>query len=227
DQWHRANYPQPASIDCRIRTSIAEAGKSDDVANTVNYGTLSKAIHKLAAYSKSFDDLKAFAEALCKTASETAGNDTHKDCAVEVTVTLPQALILGEGFGIQLKQDKSGKEDALQTQSLHAFVRSLRVACVIGINPHERVEKQPVVLDLTFYEVKDALFKEYATVVKRISDMIEQSSYGTLEALATNVARIACESGLMETVNVAVNKPAAIRFAVASGVEITRDRAFF
>jgi dihydroneopterin aldolase len=56
---------------------------------------------------------------------------------------------------------------------------------------------------------------------------IEESSYYTIEAFATNVARVACHLPGASVVTVRAYKPAALAFAGSSGVEITRDRTFF
>jgi dihydroneopterin aldolase len=49
----------------------------------------------------------------------------------------------------------------------------------------------------------------------------------TLEAFATHVARVACYVPGADRVSICVEKPRALAYAAASGVEITRDRAFF
>jgi dihydroneopterin aldolase len=61
----------------------------------------------------------------------------------------------------------------------------------------------------------------------RYLQSIEESSYYTLEAFATNVARVACHLPGASLVTVRAYKPAGLAFAGSSGVEITRDRNFF
>ena len=56
---------------------------------------------------------------------------------------------------------------------------------------------------------------------------VESSSYETIEALATSVARIACVDYSIDYVNVCVEKPSALAFVEGAGVEIVRDRVFF
>ena len=45
------------------------------------------------------------------------------------------------------------------------------LACKIGVNPHERLEKQSVVLNLTFYDIGADLFTQYSVVIKKITDV--------------------------------------------------------
>jgi len=63
----------------------------------------------------------------------------------------------------------------------------------------------------------------HATLV----ESIENTSYFTLEAFATEVARIACSIDGANIVTVRGQKPSAITLAHSSGVEITRSKSFF
>ena len=171
ETWHRLNRPQPVILDIRMRTSIALAGDTDSVINTIHYGTLCKAITEGIESTKAFRDLKHFAQEVCKTALGPGGGGK----VVELTVTLPKGLLLAEGVGISTVQVKEGDDKdnnvQLMTQSQSLFVRDLKLACIIGVNPHERLEKQYVVINLTFLQVEEVLFTGYAEIVKKISDV--------------------------------------------------------
>lgn len=54
--------------------------------------------------------------------------------------------------------------------------------------------------------------------------MIENSAFGTLEALAALVARTCLENNNLPWVEVMVEKPSALAHADASGVKISRSR---
>jgi dihydroneopterin aldolase len=56
---------------------------------------------------------------------------------------------------------------------------------------------------------------------------VEETSFQTVEALATFVARIATVDFANERVKVRVEKPSALAFVERSGVEVTRSQAFF
>jgi dihydroneopterin aldolase len=56
---------------------------------------------------------------------------------------------------------------------------------------------------------------------------IESTEYLTLEAFVVEVARAACNIASVDSVTVRAQKPSALTTAHSSGVEITRNRAFF
>lgn len=168
ETWHRLNRSQPVILDIRMRTNIALAGDTDDVLKTIHYGNLCKAVTKCVESSGPFSDLKHFAGAVCEAALGPGGGDNE----VELTVTLPKALLLAEGVGLSTVQIRGGGDKAavlIQSQSL--FVRDMKLACIIGVNPHERLEKQHIVINLIFYEFTNDLFTDYARVVKNITDV--------------------------------------------------------
>ncbi len=111
-------------------------------------------------------------------------------------------------------------------------VRDLRVRCIIGVDDEERRERQDVLLNLDIFtdlrkagksdRLEDAL--DYRALKKRIVQMVENSGYHLVEALAESVADICLESPLVRSVRVRVEKPGALRFALSVGAEITRMR---
>jgi dihydroneopterin aldolase len=56
---------------------------------------------------------------------------------------------------------------------------------------------------------------------------VDETTFQTVEALATFVARIVTVDFGNERVTVRVEKPSALAFVQRSGVEITRSQAFF
>jgi dihydroneopterin aldolase len=56
---------------------------------------------------------------------------------------------------------------------------------------------------------------------------VDQTSFQTVEALATFIARIVTVDFGNERVTVRVEKPSALAFVERSGIEITRSQAFF
>lgn len=56
---------------------------------------------------------------------------------------------------------------------------------------------------------------------------VEETSFQTVEALATFIARIVTVDFANERVTVRVDKPSAMAFVGRSGVEVTRSQAFF
>jgi FolB domain-containing protein len=72
--------------------------------------------------------------------------------------------------------------------------------------------------------IEDTL--NYRTITKAVIAYVEESAHVTVEALATNIARIAIEGGAGRAI-VRVEKPGALRFARSVGVEIERGPADF
>ncbi|ANB11819.1 trifunctional dihydropteroate synthetase/dihydrohydroxymethylpterin pyrophosphokinase/dihydroneopterin aldolase FOL1 [Sugiyamaella lignohabitans] len=68
---------------------------------------------------------------------------------------------------------------------------------------------------------------DFRQVVDTVSNHVEDSSYKTVEAFVTSVAKVICKTCGVEKATVRAEKPSAITFAEAAGVEITRTRDSF
>ena len=112
------------------------------------------------------------------------------------------------------------------------LIIDLSTRCIIGVRERERREKQDVVINLAISAdlrpagQHDRLEEtvDYSVLKDRILDMVEQSQYGLIEALAEAIAALCLEHPAVAQVQVRVDKPAALRFARSVGVEITRER---
>lgn len=114
----------------------------------------------------------------------------------------------------------------------HITIRDLHLRCIIGIQEWERKTLQDVVISLTLAtdlrqagktdRIEDTV--NYKTLTKKIIQLVENSHFQLVEALADGVARLVLEDARVVTVTVMVEKPAALRFARSVGVEIQRDR---
>jgi FolB domain-containing protein len=111
----------------------------------------------------------------------------------------------------------------------------LRLRCIIGFSPHERKDKQDVIISLRLRtdmrragetDNPDDAFN-YRTVTKAIIAHVEQSEYFLVEKLATAIAHICVVDHDAEWVQVRVHKPGALRFADSVGVVIERKREDF
>lgn len=111
-------------------------------------------------------------------------------------------------------------------------IEQLVLDCVIGINPWERLTKQRITIDIEMNAdlssagdsdaIEDTI--NYRTVSKAVIAEIEASSYGLVEALASRVAEICLEDKRVQSVEVTVRKPGAVRKATAVGVIIRRSK---
>ena len=117
----------------------------------------------------------------------------------------------------------------------HIIIEDLLLRCIIGAQDWEREKKQDVLINLQLDtdirpaansdNIADAL--NYRTIAKAIIAHVEGSSYFTVEALATAIARICVVDHHAARVKVRVEKPGALRFAKSVGVEIEREAADF
>ncbi|KAJ1816974.1 trifunctional dihydropteroate synthetase, partial [Coemansia sp. RSA 2599] len=119
------------------------------------------------------------------------------------------------------------------------IVKTLSLSTILGVNLWERHYKQVVNFDLTLHNarptaadpavVSDAVarYRNYRTVVEQVTELVEKSTYRTVEALATAIARTAIKQCKVPKITVRVMKPSALVYAACSAVEITRRAADF
>ncbi|WP_159944009.1 MULTISPECIES: dihydroneopterin aldolase [unclassified Nocardiopsis] len=110
-------------------------------------------------------------------------------------------------------------------------IDGLRLRCVIGCSEEERRDRSDVVIDLRIHtntrpaarsdHLRDAW--NYRTPTKAIIRAVQADrSWNTVEALATEIARIVVIDHGAPRVRVRVHKPGALRFADSVGVVIER-----
>lgn len=109
-------------------------------------------------------------------------------------------------------------------------IDNLRLRCIIGFSPHERKDRQDVVISLRIgtdmhqagkTDNPDDTFN-YRTVTKAIIGHVEISEYYLVEKLASEIARIVVVDYGAPYVQVRVHKPGALRFSDSVGVVIER-----
>ncbi|GAB1194751.1 hypothetical protein APSETT444_004000 [Aspergillus pseudonomiae] len=86
--------------------------------------------------------------------------------------------------------------------------------CILGVNSHERVEKQAVIVSLEFkgpgqLAWGSTVVDTYQEMTRTVAERVEETSFQTVEALATFVARIVTVEFANERVTVRVEKPSA------------------
>jgi dihydroneopterin aldolase len=112
------------------------------------------------------------------------------------------------------------------------FIEALEIDCVIGIYDWERSIRQPVQLDIEMEfdnrvpaasdDIADTL--DYKAVSKRLIQFVGESSFGLVETLAENCARIIVDEFGVSRVRLKLSKLGAVRGAHAVGVIIERSR---
>jgi dihydroneopterin aldolase len=114
-------------------------------------------------------------------------------------------------------------------------LRSLRLAGVVGVLPHEQEQAQPLEVDLDLRldlapaGGSDALedTADYGAICDAAEHVVSSTSYALLEALAEHVARAVLDvDARIDEVTVSVRKlrPPVAQQLGTSGVRITRAR---
>ena len=114
-------------------------------------------------------------------------------------------------------------------------IDKLRLRCVIGFSPHERKDRQDVVISLRLgCDMRAAALSDdpadalnYRSVTKEVIRLVEGSSWQLLETLATAIARVCVVEHDAQWVQVRAHKPGALRFSDSVGVCIERRRGDF
>ncbi len=112
-------------------------------------------------------------------------------------------------------------------------IRDLRLRCIVGVHDWEREKKQDVTLNITLHadlreagrtdKLADTI--DYVTIKHGVVEMVEESSFFLVEALAQAVADACLDAdSRVQWVDVCLEKPGALRYARTVAVEITRGR---
>lgn len=238
DAWCRADKAQPIRISLRVNNvkSIQDAATSDDVSKSLDYGKLYKTIQRNLNSQDHYSDVREVAErVIASVQSETPGTSGS------VQVELPKAALRAEnGIIYSLKQD-SDPASSIQYEILQ--IRGVRCACIIGVNPHERIDKQVVIVQLTFRghsgmktgsgppnsgaSATAIAVDKYYNIIEAVVKRAEGSSYQTIEALVTVLCRDVTMGWDIPEVEISAEKPYAIPSIGAAGVCVRRRRSFF
>jgi FolB domain-containing protein len=115
------------------------------------------------------------------------------------------------------------------------IIRDLVARGIIGLNDWEREKPQEMRINITLeVDLRQAGLSDdiadsvsYRTIAKKAMAHAESAGRLTVEALAADIARLCLEDERVQKVLVRVEKPGAVRFAAAVGVEIERTREDF
>jgi len=112
------------------------------------------------------------------------------------------------------------------------LIKDLVARGIIGINAWEREKPQEILINIVLFadlkkagksdNIKDCV--DYSTVAKKVIAHAETAHRLTVEALASDLARLCLEVPGVMKVKLRVEKPGAVRFARSVGVEIERGK---
>ena len=147
DAWQRPSKPQPLIISVRLTYDTMIAGDTDNINQTTSYGLICKDVLNLIDRRGSFDDLMDLQCSIARIAGEWGGTK------LQVSTKAPTVSLRAEGgIECQMTFERTGLDSRLlwSWTRMSWRVHNLRIACIIGVNPHERVKKQIVVINLHF-----------------------------------------------------------------------------
>lgn len=110
------------------------------------------------------------------------------------------------------------------------LIRELKVEAILGMLPQERVNPQPVLINITVFtdtrgaarsqDIVDAV--NYAALADAATKLTIDGKYLLIETLVEDLAALSLSLAHVEGVSVRVEKPQAVPAATAVGVEIYR-----
>ncbi|KZF24394.1 hypothetical protein L228DRAFT_95568 [Xylona heveae TC161] len=233
DAWGRkAVKPQPVLVSVKIglnNKGFGSAASSDTVdSSTVHYGILSKNL--LAAIEHEWqgprgDELTWLPMSrLLQVIYTTVGAIVpHPPTlqTVEITVSLPKASLLGSSCGAWHCTAALSKKF-----TLGLFVRDIKLPCLIGVNPNERLRKQSLLTTVEVEPVFDGEVLEKADALETVVvQTIEAAKPETLETLLGLIARNIFIRFIFpfsrgSRLRIAIAKPSAVPSADAPVVEV-------
>lgn len=149
DAWGREK-PQPVLLSLEIPYDFQQAATNDDVSHTLDYGKLYKLLDdrlsgKFVSINHLFESVRAVLDPVKYFLAE---------------IALPKANLRAERGLHATFELREGEDldDVAFAQSLG--IRGIRCACIVGVNPHEREEKQCVLVNLEFKRTDHVLANE-------------------------------------------------------------------
>ncbi|KAF2032831.1 hypothetical protein EK21DRAFT_98661 [Setomelanomma holmii] len=223
DVWGRKKKQRALiSVTITLDRKFESASATDTVDNsTVHYGILSKAI-QARLQDDGWLSTGAMSESLVATVKKVAGSTPIY--AIETNIFYPKGSMFGDGVSHSLSVT-----EAASARSNVLYLRNLRIPCLIGVNSNERLQKQPVVVNLWIDGLEDnARIDDYAKLESLLFEEISKTEFQTLESMLEWTVQILRTKFFVEKsdenahIRLRIEKPLAVPFADAPAVEITR-----
>jgi dihydroneopterin aldolase / 2-amino-4-hydroxy-6-hydroxymethyldihydropteridine diphosphokinase / dihydropteroate synthase len=145
DCWQREKE-QRVILSCSLFADTRDFHKHDDFTKTVDYRSVYNAIKEFDG--KSYSDIFQLARNVATRFSERF----HTQGGL-LEITLPKAIVRCEG-GLKLTSGFDLAKKRLVPYTLN--LSDIKISCIIGINPHERLKKQPIVVQLKIFGKHEA-----------------------------------------------------------------------
>lgn len=185
DAWNRPDRPQPIILSLQLQIDRSSAGDEvDDIRNTFSYSQIGKEVTEKLKSNKfwSIDHLT----------SELAGlAESWPGEVLKMQALAPKGMLRVEGgFGREfslkrIETKTNNNNNDFKTLNWHVgshewFIKGLKLACIIGVNPHEWREKQNISIDIRIQgeaevsdytlQIKDGT-ETWRQLVKRICEV--------------------------------------------------------
>ena len=163
-----------------LTIDTSSAGASDDVSLTFSYGQMCKDVVAVVG-GGDFQNIDHLISEIADLANTWPGE------TLKIIAMAPKALLrVNGGFGrdIVLHRREIGQKKSLWDINRHEwFIQGLNIACIIGVNEHERLEKQMVNIGLKMMgesdqeQYKNRIWGEnemWRSLVRRVCEVSKQ-----------------------------------------------------
>ncbi|EMD36886.1 hypothetical protein CERSUDRAFT_114805 [Gelatoporia subvermispora B] len=207
---------QPVQVSLTLAHDVRHTAETDDIAHSINYSSVLKGVVQ-SCENKSFSSTEALRDHIL----EAVFTQCPAMPDLSVKINRPKALLHAQSAGIEARRKASQGDPSSDV----FYIRSLDCPAIIGINPCEREERQRVCFDisLTGRRRSEPPF-DFRSLARKVFQSVHDSSYLSLEALASSVAHTALLYAAEDTVSATVRaaKPSALALAEAAEVKVTR-----
>lgn len=104
-------------------------------------------------------------------------------------------------------------------------INNLQVETFVGINAHEQIERQPVIINIKMAvnnaaalsnDINDAI--NYKVVYDKVTNFVIYGKFLLLENMAEQIANLLFENFSIQYVKIEINKPNALNKAIAGTI---------
>eukprot|EP00835_Amoeboradix_gromovi_P004400 NODE_340_length_10646_cov_0.202522.p1 type:complete len:673 gc:universal NODE_340_length_10646_cov_0.202522:1040-3058(+) len=197
DFWERKK-PQNVLITIKLGHDFEKVAITDDIQDTLDYTKLQKQLSNTG----NFEDL----ESLVNHLSSYNG---------QVLVELPRGALFSSCIKLQKIENY-----------FTYFIQDLQVETIIGVNPHERISLQPILIHLEM-KCSSSSRVNYRLICKEIRCRAKLASFKTIEALNIHLLKAVFDCHLFDSVSITIDKTSALSYASSSRVVSFRNLEWY
>ena len=150
DAWERQK-PQQVILSLRLQADLKNAGTSDNIVETTSYGKICKDILGFVAAHDRFTNLEDMSLWICMLAHQKKWGGS----CIYLNINLPKGSLRAENglsFETVCMLSRDLNECRISSNARKFYINDLRLACIIGVNAHERLTKQFVMVSLVIID---------------------------------------------------------------------------